>query len=123
MQPFHNPKIPPPRPDSDSQLHVVLQVPSIVPLVLSVVQLILSKLDDPGDDHTEDDFEVPQDVLDKMECERIEAQGGALWDDDAIQADINHAINSRIAKKTCKNLPFAVGAEDGEDLLPFGLAD
>eukprot|EP00956_Cyclotella_meneghiniana_P044102 scaffold301843_cov430-Cyclotella_meneghiniana.AAC.1 len=38
-----------------------------------------------------------------MERERIEAQGGALWDDDAIQADINHVVNSRIAKKTRKS--------------------
>ncbi len=27
------------------------------------------------DDHAEDDFEVPQDVLEEMERERIEAQG------------------------------------------------
>lgn len=47
--------------------------------------------------------DVPQDVLDEMERERIEAQGGVLMDDDAIQADINHVINSRIAKKTRKN--------------------
>ena len=55
------------------------------------------------DDHAEDDFEVPQDVLEEMERERIEAQGWALWDDDAIQADINHVVNSRIAKKNRKS--------------------
>ena len=63
--------------------------------------------DDPGDDHAEDfevpRDEVPQDVLDEMERERIEAEGGALWDDDAIEADINHVVNSRIAKKTRKS--------------------
>jgi hypothetical protein len=38
-----------------------------------------------------------------MERERIEAQGGALWDDAAIQADINHVVNSGIAKTTRKS--------------------
>ena len=59
--------------------------------------------DDPGDDHAEDHYEVPQDVLDDLERERLEAEGGALWDDDAIEADINHVVNSRIAKKTRKS--------------------
>ena len=38
-----------------------------------------------------------------MTLERIKAEGGALWDNDTIEADINHVFNSRIAKKTCKN--------------------
>jgi len=62
--------------------------------------------DDPGNDHAEDDdddFSVPQDVLDEMERERIEAEGGVLWDEDAITSDINHVVNSRIAKRTRKS--------------------
>eukprot|EP00956_Cyclotella_meneghiniana_P034023 scaffold100967_cov120-Cyclotella_meneghiniana.AAC.1 len=38
-----------------------------------------------------------------MERERIEAEGGVLWDEDAIAADINHVVNSRIAKITRKS--------------------
>ena len=38
-----------------------------------------------------------------MERERLENEGGLLWDDDAIQADINHVVNSRIAKRTRKS--------------------
>ena len=62
--------------------------------------------DDHGNDHAEaddDDISVPQDVLDEMERERIEAEGGVLWDEDAIAADINHVVNSRIAKITRKS--------------------
>ena len=38
-----------------------------------------------------------------MERERIEAEGGILRDEDAIAADINHVVNSRIAKITRKS--------------------
>ncbi|KAL3793017.1 hypothetical protein ACHAWO_008273 [Cyclotella atomus] len=62
--------------------------------------------DDPGNDHTDaddDNISIPQDVLDDMERERIEAEGGVLWDEDAITADINHVVNSRISKRTRKS--------------------
>jgi hypothetical protein len=77
MQPFHHPKISTPPHSFPRHLEGMryLQQSTTLHLPSTAAVITTNAHTRVVDDHAEDDFEVPQDVLEEMERERIEAQG------------------------------------------------